>query len=65
MPSERPRRLRIEDYLGCFGQFRSYSPICHRWCAQNLRCAIERDQKARLELLEEMISIENQIGRIQ
>lgn len=46
----------LDQYLGCFGRYRSNDPICSRRCALNLRCAIEHDQNERYEILEELVS---------
>jgi len=51
-----PSGLPLDHYLGCFGRFRSGDPVCRRRCALNLRCAIERDQKQRFEILDELVS---------
>lgn len=42
--------------MGCFGGYRPDDPVCLRRCALNLRCAIERDQNERFEILEELVS---------
>jgi hypothetical protein len=46
----------LDAYLGCFGNFVMEDPICKGKCALRLRCAIERDQNTRLELMEEMVA---------
>lgn len=46
----------LDQYMGCFGRFRNNDPICRNRCALNLRCAIERDQNERFEILEELVS---------
>lgn len=46
----------LDAYLGCFGNFAMEDPICKGLCALRLRCAIERDQKTRMELMEEMVA---------
>ena len=46
-------RRRLDAHLGCYGNFAMEDPLCKRMCALRIRCAIERDQKERLELLEE------------
>ena len=59
------RRLVLDDYLGCFGNFNRSNLICKKFCAVNLRCAIERDQNVRLELIEDLISSEDMPGKVQ
>lgn len=50
------RSVSLDDYLGCFGGFNSNDAVCKKYCALNLRCAIEQEQNARIELLEELVS---------
>ncbi|RPH50353.1 MAG: hypothetical protein EHM85_10765 [Desulfobacteraceae bacterium] len=45
----------LNDHVGCFGNFSIDDPICKKLCALNLRCYIERDQSARIEILEDII----------
>ncbi len=42
--------------MGCFGNFRMEDLVCRNRCALRLRCAIERDQKDRMEIMAEMAS---------
>ena len=53
-----------DAYLGCFGAYRSSDPICSRRCALNLRCAIERDQNERYEILEELVSASGMVVKV-
>lgn len=53
------------DHLDCFGEYKNDSPLCARHCALRLRCAIEQDQNMRLELIEDLVSAEGQIIKIQ
>lgn len=57
-------RLVLDDYLGCFGNFNRNNLICKKFCAVNLRCAIERDQNVRLELIEDLVSSDDIQGRL-
>jgi len=54
-----------QDDLGCFGDFNSSDPICKQRCALRLRCAIERNQNERLELLDDLMSTEDVFLKIQ
>jgi hypothetical protein len=56
--------LDLDDYLGCFGNFNRRNPVCKKFCAVNLRCAIERDQNVRIELIEDLVAAEDMKGRI-
>ena len=48
----------LDAYMGCYGNFRMGDLICKNRCALRLRCAIERDQQERMEILEDMVSME-------
>ena len=65
MKKKNNRKLVLDDYLGCFGNFNRTNLICKKFCAVNLRCAIERDQNVRLELIEDLVSSEDIHGRMQ
>lgn len=56
MKKELMDKISLDSHSGCFGNFRINDPICKKLCALNLRCAIERDEKVRMELFEELIS---------
>jgi hypothetical protein len=56
MRKELMRSVLLDDYLGCFGAFNINDRVCKKYCALNLRCAIEQDQNARIELLDELVS---------
>jgi hypothetical protein len=45
----------LNDHVGCFGNYSVGDPVCKKLCALNLRCYIERDQNARIEIIEELI----------
>jgi hypothetical protein len=46
----------LDRYLACFGQYRRKDPICRTRCVMNLRCAIEKEQNERFEILEDLVS---------
>lgn len=48
------RRISTTLRLGCFGHFRSDDRVCRNHCAIRIRCAVERDQKIVLEVMNEM-----------
>lgn len=54
----------LEDYLGCYGNFNRINLVCKKFCAVNLRCAIERDQNVRLELIEDLVASEDIKGKL-
>ncbi|MBW2410922.1 MAG: hypothetical protein JRF72_14075 [Deltaproteobacteria bacterium] len=55
----------IAEHLGCFGQFDLEDPVCKTYCAVNLRCAIERDQNDRIEILQELAFSDEMYLKIQ
>ena len=59
------KAMHLLDQLDCFGGFENENPICRKHCALNIRCAIEQDQNMRLELIEDLVSAEGQIIKIQ
>jgi hypothetical protein len=54
----------LDQYLGCFGGYRRDDPICRRYCALNLRCAIEYEQLEQFEILEELVSSNSMVIKI-
>lgn len=54
-----------EDQLGCFGNFSIEEAVCRKYCVLRLRCAVERDQNSRMELLEELLSDEGFSEKMQ
>lgn len=46
-------------HIGCFGEHDPEDPVCKRFCALRLRCAIEKDQNVRLELIEDLMSYDD------
>lgn len=56
--------LNLDDYLGCFGNFSRANQVCKKFCAVNLRCAIERDQNFRIELIEDLVASEDIKGQV-
>jgi hypothetical protein len=47
-------RLRMNDRLDCFGDYFSQDPLCRKYCALRLRCAIERDRDPPYERYEDL-----------
>jgi hypothetical protein len=56
--------LELDYYLGCFGNYNRSNTICKKFCAVNIRCAIEQDQNVRIELIEDLVASEDIKGRI-
>ena len=65
MKKDRLEKILFEDRMGCFGCFEITDTICRTRCALCLRCAIERDQNDRMEILEELVSSEGILLRTQ
>ena len=47
-------RFRMGERLDCFGDYLSQDPICRKYCALRLRCAIEHDRETRYERFEDI-----------
>jgi hypothetical protein len=52
---KKTENISLEHYLGCFGSFSIDDTICRKFCALSLRCAIETDQNAQLDLLDDLM----------
>ena len=57
--------LKKDYHFGCFGDYNVKNPICHKHCVLRLRCAIEKDQNLRVELLEDLMESQNLETKIQ
>jgi hypothetical protein len=44
----------FSDYLGCYSNFAPDDLICRKFCAISVRCAIDKDNKTRFELIQDM-----------
>jgi len=64
MNIEQEMKLSLDQYLGCFGRYRSEDLICKRKCALNLRCSIEREQNERYEIIEELVSASGMVVKV-
>jgi len=58
MIQEAHAKLIFGTRLSCFGEFDLEDRICKRYCALRIRCAVEKDQNTRMDLLEDVISPE-------
>lgn len=56
---------RVDDAMGCFGGFDANNRICRQLCALRLRCAIERNQNDRLEILEDLVEADGIYQKMQ
>jgi hypothetical protein len=66
MRMDRVRKVvNLLDQLDCFGGFQLENPLCRKYCALSIRCAIEQDQNNRIELFEDIMSVEEQFSKIQ
>ncbi|MBF0202207.1 MAG: hypothetical protein HQK66_13020 [Desulfamplus sp.] len=46
------------DCLDCFGEFSRHNPVCLKYCADSIMCAVEHDQNPTLDILEHFLSME-------
>lgn len=65
MQKESFKMLSFDDHLGCFGEFNPKDPVCKKFCAVNLRCAIDYENTARMEILDELVYTETIFTKIQ
>ena len=65
MKNESKYRILLDDHLGCFGEFNIKDPICKKFCALNIRCAIESDQYDLMEFLEDLAYSNENFLKIQ
>jgi len=64
MIPEQEMEFYLDQYAGCFGGYRKNDPICRKRCALNLRCAIEHDRNERFEILEELVSANGMVIKV-
>ena len=62
---ERLKHPALDDHIGCFGDFNAEDRICREFCALRIRCVIESDQVARMEILEDLFYVEAANVKIQ
>lgn len=65
MNRQRQAVLTLGEEMGCFGDYNKTNPLCAKHCVLRLRCAIEKDQNIRLEILEDLAASENLSLKIQ
>ena len=53
------------DHIGCFGGFKIDDPICKKHCALRIRCAIEKQHSAGIEILDELLGSDTQLMKMQ
>ena len=53
------------EQMDCFGDYNKNNPLCAKHCARRISCVIEQDHNIRTEILEELVSSEDGIGKIQ
>ncbi len=54
-----------DSHLGCFGNFKIGDSVCRRFCILSVRCSIEKEQNASLELLDDLLYSEGMSEKIQ
>ena len=59
------KQLLLDKYLDCFENFDLSDPVCRKYCSLNVRCAIESDQKEKMEILEDIVSIDTVFSKLQ
>lgn len=46
----------VDSYLECFGDLNLKDPVCRKYCALRLKCAIEQVEQDRLVQMEDIIN---------
>lgn len=57
--------LITDKYLNCYGNFNMADEICKNHCILCLRCIVEKNQNARMEIFEEMMASDVMPIRLQ
>ncbi|MBU0987263.1 MAG: hypothetical protein KKH68_08430 [Proteobacteria bacterium] len=65
MKKESLNKIYMDHHVGCFGNFNIMDPICKKFCALSLRCAIDLDQNSKIELLEDLMFNDDLVMKIQ
>jgi len=55
----------LDDHLGCFGEFNIKDPICKKFCALNIQCAVDSNQYNLMEFLEDLAYSNENFLKIQ
>lgn len=55
----------MDDYLECFGELDLSDPICRKYCALRLKCAIEQIEQLRIGKIEELINFQEAPMKVQ
>ncbi len=50
------------DGSDCMGAYTKEDRQCAKYCVLRLRCAIEKEQNLRLELIEDLVMSDNELG---
>ena len=64
MPKHSKPKL-VDNYLECFGDISLKNPVCRKYCALRLKCAIEQAEQNRLVALEDIINAQEVSLKIQ
>lgn len=65
MKKELSNKISFDHHLGCFGNFNIEDSVCKKFCALRLRCAIDSNKNARMDLLEDLIYSNEMFIKIQ
>ncbi|MEJ2156786.1 MAG: hypothetical protein P8X96_15715 [Desulfobacteraceae bacterium] len=52
----------VFDGSDCMGAYTKQDPQCAKHCALRLRCAIEKEYNLRLEIIEELVTSDSELG---
>jgi len=59
-PKDKKHGLRedVIDELDCFGEFDKNDRICTKYCGVSIRCAIERTQNPKVDILDHILEMD-------
>jgi hypothetical protein len=65
MKSQEVKPVLLDQYLDCFGSMSLEDAVCRKFCALNLRCAIEKEQNIRMDIIDDIELASGQSIRYQ
>ncbi|MDA8137110.1 MAG: hypothetical protein M0036_00545 [Desulfobacteraceae bacterium] len=55
----------FDEHLDCFGDYSKDNPLCAKYCALRLGCAVQKEHNIRMEILSDLSTNEERIDIIQ
>ncbi len=54
MKTREVKPVLLDQYLECFGSMSIEDAVCRKFCVLNLRCAIEKEQNIRMDIIDDI-----------